>query len=147
MKQKILLTLATIAVAATCVAGDGMIRWPYTALVVPSDPIASIDKVDRIFHHYTDSDSDVVADLRIEIVTGGIKINWIGQPHTLAVDPTPDAVLEYTVKYHSYCRRPGWNGTEIECVSERGGVIFYQRFDHVWGFSWGRRILVFHEVP
>ena len=143
--KRTLLAIALLAAAGLASAQAP----PRRDLIVASNPIDSIEEMDLLYR----SDDNEAANLHIEIVTNGIKINWIGKPHSLfVVKPRPDLYLPYIIKYHSYCRinppvfdEGEWKRNAI-CVAERGGVIFFQSL-HYSGGDWGRRIVLFKEVP
>ena len=148
MRQKILMTLAALAFAATAVAGDWLVvPLPLRPdLVVPSWAIEGVRDMSTVYVH-----SEWVVDrfLHIEVVTDGIQINWIGETPWFAVSPEPNAYLPYNPGFGSYCRymsggesgSPGW-----ECVSrinDRG--VVYQRFEFS-DSAWERRTWRFDRL-
>lgn len=147
MSLRFLTTILAVIISATA---NAQLKPPEPATCNPLPPSGMFTFGDKLtpaddwrFELWTldpgAGGSECYAELRQ--VTGGVVLNWIGDPPTWAMDPAPDMLLTWEPVYGAYCRfaSEGASATtrthcRAECVWNWNGGLYYTglRFVGEW---------------
>ena len=141
MKPRLIAVVLAALVAAT--ANAQITTHPMTCDPLPpagiinnGDRLTAADGIEWVLYSHRDSTTATVRQ-----VTGGIVVNWIGDPPSWAMSPQVDAFYAWEAGYVSYCRhfststdRTRQTGCRTDCVVWWGGAFYYTvvKFSGEW---------------
>ena len=109
---------------------------PPADIINAGDRLTAADGIEFVLYSHRDH---VTSDIRQ--VTGGVVLNWIGDPPSWAMAPRADAFYAWEEGYGAYCRhfsagvdKTAQTGCRTDCVVWWGGGFYYTaaRFAGEW---------------